>query len=110
MASSTFDMAGSLRDISGPLSPQSPTAPALPKGVNQLSSKVASVLSTSYADTEFREALSLLDGRGLLNTADTRRKLRLELQREVINSNGEIITEFSKVAEVWMARVTAATS
>ncbi|KAM7193756.1 Conserved oligomeric complex COG6 domain containing protein [Naviculisporaceae sp. PSN 640] len=99
MASNTFDVAGSLRDGTGPLSPHSPTTPTLPKGVNPLSSKVASVLSTSYADTEFREALSLLDGRGLVNTAETRRKLRLELQREVINSNGEIITEFAKVAE-----------
>ncbi|KAK4216390.1 oligomeric complex COG6-domain-containing protein [Rhypophila decipiens] len=103
MASGKFGMAASsslpARDISGPLSPQSPTAPTTAKGVNPLSSKVASVLSTSYADTEFREALSLLDGRGLVNTAETRRKLRLELQKEVINSNGEIIAEFAKVAE-----------
>lgn len=88
------------RDVSGPQSPQSPSIPTLAKGANPLSAKVASVLSTSYADTEFREALALLDERGLLNTAETRRKLRLDLQREVINSNGEIISEFSKVAEV----------
>ena len=33
-------------------------------------------------------------------TAETRRQLRLELQKEVIDSNGEIIDEFAKVAEV----------
>ncbi|KAK0610477.1 oligomeric Golgi complex subunit 6 [Bombardia bombarda] len=82
-----------------PLSPQTPSTPTLGKGPNPLSSKVASVLSTSYADTEFREALTLLDERGLQNTPDTRRKLRLDLQKEVIDSNGEIINEFAKVAE-----------
>jgi hypothetical protein len=70
------------------------------RGANPLSSKVTSVLSTSYADTEFREALTLLDERGILNSAETRRQLRLDLQKEVIDSNGEIIDEFGKVAEV----------
>ena len=79
------------RDVSGPLSPQSPSTPTPAKGLNPLSSKVASVLSTSYADTEFREALVLLDERGLVNSAETRRKLRLDLQKEVINSNGDAI-------------------
>ncbi|KAK3689979.1 oligomeric complex COG6-domain-containing protein [Podospora appendiculata] len=81
------------RDSSDPLSP------TLTKGPNPLSSKVASVLSTSYADTEFREALALLDERGAQNTAETRRRLRLDLQKEVIDSNGDIINEFGKVAE-----------
>lgn len=88
------------RDVSGPLAPQSPTTSTIAKGSNALSTKVASVLSTSYADTEFREALVLLDERGLVSTAETRRKLRLDLQKEVISSNGEIISEFAKVAEV----------
>ncbi|KAK0714297.1 oligomeric Golgi complex subunit 6 [Apiosordaria backusii] len=69
------------------------------KTPNPLSSKVTSVLSSSYADTEFREALALLDERGVLNTPETRRQLRLDLQKEVIDSNGEIIDEFSKVSE-----------
>jgi len=85
---------------SGTLGPSSAPTQTLAKGSNPLSSKVASVLSTSYADTEFREALVLLDERGLVNTAEARRKLRLDLQKEVINSNGEIIGEFAKVAEV----------
>lgn len=57
------------------------------------------MLSTSYADAEFRDALSLLDERGVSNSAETRRQLRLDIQKEVIESNGEIITEFGRVAE-----------
>ncbi|KAK4185275.1 oligomeric complex COG6-domain-containing protein [Podospora australis] len=91
------------RDLDGPLSPQGSTGTSAlslaGKTINPLSSKVTSVLSSSYADTEFREALSLLDDRGVLNTAEARRQLRLDLQKEVIDSNGEVIDEFSKVAE-----------
>ena len=77
-----------------------PLSPLTAKAANPLSSKVTTVLSSSYADTDFREALALLDERGVSNTAETRRQLRLELQKEVIDSNGEIIDEFAKVAEV----------
>jgi hypothetical protein len=86
----------------GPLSPQSTAAPSsvAAKAADPLSSKITTVLSSSYADTEFREALALLDERGVQNTAETRRQLRLDLQKEVIDSNGEIIDEFAKVAEV----------
>lgn len=70
------------------------------KGVSPLSSKVTSVLSTSYSDTEFRDALALLDERGIKNDAETRRRIRLDLQKEVIDSNGEVISEFGRVAEV----------
>ncbi|KAI8255228.1 Conserved oligomeric Golgi complex subunit 6 [Colletotrichum sp. SAR 10_98] len=66
---------------------------------NPLTSKVTTVLSTSYADSEFRDALQLLDGRGLKNTPETRRQLRLELQKEVIDSNGEIVFQFGRVAD-----------
>jgi hypothetical protein len=61
---------------------------------------VTAVLSTSFADTDFRDALSLLDERGLVNTPDTRRQLRLDLQKELIDSNGDIISQFGKVADV----------
>lgn len=57
------------------------------------------MLSTSYADTEFRESLALLDERGISNSAETRRQLRLDAQKEVIDSNGKIITEFGRVAD-----------
>ena len=58
------------------------------------------MLSTSYADSEFREALVLLDERGISNSAETRRQLRLDIQKEVIDSNGQIINEFGRVADV----------
>lgn len=75
-----------------PLSPASRSA-------NPLATKVTDVLSTSYADSEFSEALALLDARGAGNSAETRRQLRLDVQKEVIESNGQIITEFGRVAE-----------
>lgn len=77
----------------------SPGTP-LTSRTNPLSSKVTSVLSASYADSDIRDALSLLDKRGIQNTAETRRQLRLDVQKEVIESNGDIIREFGHVAEV----------
>ena len=89
-------------DDYGALSAQGVLNPTAGKGANSLSSKVSTVLSASYADTEFRESLALLDDRGIHSTSETRRKLRLDLQKEVIDSNGEIIDEFAKVAQVWL--------
>ncbi|KAJ2904655.1 component of oligomeric golgi complex 6 [Zalerion maritima] len=85
----------------GPTTPGTPSTPGLAslKGLNPVSAKVITVLSTSYADSEFRESLALLDGRGVKNTSETRRNLRLDIQKEVIESNAEIIDEFGKVAE-----------
>ena len=73
---------------------------ATAKSGNPLLSKATTILSTSFTDAEFRDALALLDERGVVNTAETRRNLRLDLQRELIDTNGEIIDEFAKVAEV----------
>lgn len=78
---------------------ESPTSPQALR-TNPLSSKVTSVLSASYADTDIRDALSLLDKRNVENNAETRRQLRLDVQKEVIESNGDIIREFGHVAEV----------
>ncbi|KAK7931954.1 hypothetical protein PG985_002666 [Apiospora marii] len=85
---------------SGAVSPGTPPTPGLaPRPSNPLTSKVTTVLSTSYADAEFRDALALLDQRAVGNAAETRRQLRLDVQKEVIDSNGEIVTEFGRVAE-----------
>ena len=84
----------------------SPPIPYSTKAAGPLSSKVTSVLSTSYADSEFRDALQLLDDRSVLNTTETRRQLRLGLQKQIIDSNGEIIDEFGKVAEVRLLTTT----
>ena len=80
-------------------SPSSPTSAQAPRS-NPLSTKVTSVLSASYADSDLRDALGLLDKRGLENNSETRRQLRLDVLREVIESNGDIIREFGHVAEV----------
>ena len=71
------------------------------RGANALSSRITSVLSASYADLELRDALETLDARALQNTAETRRQIRLNVQREVIQGNGEIIKDFGEVAEVY---------
>ena len=71
-----------------------------PPKTNALSDKVVNVLSQSYADAEIREAIHNLDERGIRNTAETRRNLRLDAQRDVVRRNGEIIKDFGIVAEV----------
>lgn len=92
----------SLSPSDGLLSPTSPGTPSTPVAQrnNPLAAKVTSVLSASYTDSDIRDALALLDLRGLENNAETRRKLRLDVQKEVIESNGAIIREFGHVAEV----------
>jgi conserved oligomeric Golgi complex subunit 6 len=67
---------------------------------NALSNKITNVLSRPYADPEIREALSMLAARGVKNDANTRRRLRLDAQKEVIECNGMIVQEFGLVAEV----------
>jgi hypothetical protein len=63
------------------------------------------VLSASYADLEIHDALETLDARGVKNTAETRRQLRLDVQKDVIECNGEIVKDFGQVAEVrWNTR------
>ena len=78
-------------------------SPTTPLGVatksSALQNRLTSVLSASYADLEIRDALSMLDERGLQNTAETRRNLRLDVQQELIECNGEIVQDFGKVAE-----------
>ncbi|KAJ6275792.1 oligomeric complex COG6 [Bipolaris maydis] len=80
-------------------SPSSPSGTPASKGANALASRITSVLSASYADLEIRDALETLDARGVQNSAETRRQLRLDVQKEVIQCNGEIIKDFGQVAE-----------
>jgi hypothetical protein len=82
------------------MSPASPQVGVASRGVNALASRITSVLSASYADLEIRGALETLDERKTNNTAETRRHLRLDVQKEVIECNGEIIRDFGEVAEV----------
>jgi hypothetical protein len=81
-------------------SPATPLAGSASRGANALSNRITSVLSASYADLEIRDALETLDARGVRNTAETRRQIRLDVQKEVIQVNGEIVKDFGEVAEV----------
>ena len=65
-----------------------------------LSNKITSILSTSYIDTEIREAFRTLDERHVQNTPEARRRLRIDAQKEVIDCNGNIVRDFGKVADV----------
>ncbi|KAH7410215.1 oligomeric Golgi complex subunit 6 [Phaeosphaeria sp. MPI-PUGE-AT-0046c] len=80
------------------LSPATPSTGTTSRGANALSSRITSVLSASYADLEIRDALETLDARGVRNTAETRRQIRLHVQKEVIQCNGEIVQDFGEVA------------
>lgn len=77
----------------------STSTPGLANRSNALQNRITSVLSASYADLEIRDALSMLDERGLQNSAETRRNLRLDVQEELIQCNGEVVQDFGKVAE-----------
>lgn len=79
--------------------PLSATTANAPRS-NALSNKLTSILSASYTDFEIRDGLETLDKREIKNTPDTRRRLRLDVQKEVIECNGDIIKDFGAVAEV----------
>lgn len=99
MSTSYFQERGTPASQNG-LSPASPQTGAASRGVNALSSRITNVLSASYADLEIRGALETLDERRIHNTAETRRKIRIDVQQEVIKCNGEIVKDFGQVAEV----------
>lgn len=90
------------------LSPRSPSTPSAPKS-NALQNRITSVLSASYADLEIRDALNVFDERNLNNTAEARRNLRLDVQEELIQCNGEIVQDFGQVAQQ-LRRIGAAIS
>lgn len=92
-----------LDNASWPVSSLLSSANATAPRSSALSNKLTSVLSTSYTDPESRDALEALDGRGVKNSAETRRRLRLNLQREVIECNGDIVKDFGAVAEVGLS-------
>ena len=76
------------------------TASSTPQKSSSLSNKISSVLSASYVDAEIRDALRTLDEKSIIDSAETRRRLRLDVQKEVIERNGNVIKDFGRVAEV----------
>lgn len=87
-----FDLPDELDDI--------PTPSAASSRSNPLANKFTSVLSASYTDSDLRNALRMLDEKQLKNTRDTRRKLHLNAQKEVIGHNSDIVQDFGHVAQV----------
>ena len=67
---------------------------------NVLTTKLTSVLSSSYADSEIRDALRVFDQRHKHDDPDTDFDLKYEAQKEVIEANTRIIKDFSEVAKV----------
>lgn len=81
-------------------SPLSPAPGAALSRSSVLSNKLTGVLSRSYADSEIRDTLSILDARGVVNDVSARQTLRLDAQQEMIECNGAIVQDFGLVAEV----------
>ena len=75
-------------------------APGLPFRTATFSTKIQTILGSSYTDLGTRDALETLDARQVKNDRETRRNLRLDVQREIIDCNGEIVQDFGQVAEV----------
>lgn len=67
---------------------------------NLLSLKLSEILSTSYADSSTRDALQLLGERIQENTPEMRRQFRANVEAEVIEANGQVLEQFSKIASV----------
>jgi conserved oligomeric Golgi complex subunit 6 len=85
--------------VGGSLDAVSPPTPATPGArPSALSSRITSVLSASYSDLEIRDALGILDNRGFKNTSESRRRLRLDIQEEVIQQNAEVLNDFKGLA------------
>lgn len=65
-----------------------------------LQARISDVLSSSYSDIDIRDSLKTLDLHDINNTPESRRNLRLQVQQELIQCDGEIIQDFGQVAEV----------
>ncbi|KAE8147525.1 oligomeric Golgi complex subunit 6 [Aspergillus avenaceus] len=99
---SYFPPAGSIPSHASTRSPSpavSPLSPPTNQRSNALTNRMTSVLSASYADSDIRDALETLSLRGIHNTPEVRRQLRLDVQKEVVDCNAEIVRDFGKVAE-----------
>jgi hypothetical protein len=103
MATNYFQERNGSSEILSPSSAsQTASLGAAPRS-SALSSRITSVLSASYSDLDIRDALKTLDARDFVNTQESRRNLRLDLQQEVILCNGEIVRDFGLVAQVQLS-------
>lgn len=91
----------SLLSSAGRVGSVSEAATSTPSGrSNALTNKLTSILSASYADLDIKDALEALDARGVKNNADTRRNLRSDVQKDIIQCNADVIQDFGQVAKV----------
>ncbi|KAJ5505627.1 Conserved oligomeric Golgi complex subunit 6 [Penicillium expansum] len=95
---SYFPPSGSASNGANTPTASSPLSPPTQRP-NALTNRLTSVLSASYADSDIWDSLETLSLRGIHNTAETRRQLRLDVQKEVVDCNAEIVKDFGKVAE-----------
>ncbi|RDA89665.1 hypothetical protein CP533_4152 [Ophiocordyceps camponoti-saundersi (nom. inval.)] len=63
------------------------------------SAKVSVILSTTYSDSGFCEALTFLDDRHTGIHTRRRRRVRLDILKDVINTNGAVLNSFKSVAK-----------
>ncbi|KAK9460039.1 oligomeric Golgi complex subunit 6, partial [Lipomyces oligophaga] len=79
---------------------KTPTSLAVSGGSrsNLLSLKLSEILSTSYADSSIKDALQLLGDRIEENTPELRRQFKANVEAEVIEANGQVLEQFSKIA------------
>jgi conserved oligomeric Golgi complex subunit 6 len=96
-ASSTFVQ----DDRDGLLSPEGDGSSV--KRANALSARISTVLSTSYADTEIRQALRLFELRHSQGGSDASygsSDLKALAEKEVVDSNAQVVDDFGHVAAV----------
>ncbi|KPI42984.1 Conserved oligomeric Golgi complex subunit 6 [Cyphellophora attinorum] len=94
-ASSTFVQ----DDRDGLLSPEGDGSSV--RRANALSARISTVLSTSYADTEIRQALRLFELRqtqGGSNASYGSSDLKALAEKEVVDSNAQVVDDFGHVA------------
>jgi conserved oligomeric Golgi complex subunit 6 len=73
------------------------------KRANALSARISSVLSTSYADTEIRQALRLFElrqGQASSDSSYGSGDLKALAEKQVIDSNAQVVDDFGHVAAV----------
>lgn len=75
------------------------SATPLARPDNAFSQKVTDILSTSYTDSSFRQALAALESKVDKNTSEVRRNLRSDTENDVIKANGLALKEFKGLVE-----------
>ena len=90
----------SLRSASIALDDGLEADPSAIKRGNVLSTKLTNVLSSSYADSEIRDALRIFEKRYGHSDLDRDFDLRYQTQKEIVETNAKIVDDFSQVAKV----------